>query len=585
MLKRSFNAPLFLSHWSSCDQLVEKNVGANSVNKVSPSVRSAAPKGGAPRGALHALSGILSTAVGPPQPIDEVDKQRLVKLSDPQEALDSSLNLAERSTNLKPSESQCLGHANPEEDEGDIIRDNRSRTEQVVQKQPSFSQHRLRQVERQLRSSLNLSTIFGSTVVETADLFQARQVSLLQYAPSEQTWQSVAQFCENQSLAWRPAFSISQAEFPVMMRHLKRGQSLQLSAANRTPVMMPSPLVESDGDFSATSGVPQGLTPGDATTDTQLMAEMNQWLACWPGSWLLVPIKGAQPARYHHQGVGHSARGVSVPQGALSSRLTSDPLSLLTDEESGHWGVMVLCLSGQTVWSDAGIAATQSIAIELALAMGQAQQYQELIIANQELQKLALSDGLTCLANRRRFDEHLADEWQRLARDKQPLSLILCDLDHFKRYNDSFGHPAGDRCLIRVARALLNGPQRPADLVARYGGEEFAVILPNTDTHGAWRIAKKIHDSIRALKIAHAPDNEEPYVTVTMGVSTVIPGHDTTPQMLVQASDLALYHAKQQGRNRTYVNAHYNTVNPDRGLDSTTPSDTQPKMTPPEESV
>ena len=125
-----------------------------------------------------------------------------------------------------------------------------------------------------------------------------------------------------------------------------------------------------------------------------------------------------------------------------------------------------------------------------------------LAIANRELQQLALEDGLTRLANRRCFDEQLADEWQRLAREQQPLSLILCDLDHFKRYNDTFGHPAGDRCLIRVARALLNGPQRPADLVARYGGEEFAIVLPNTDSYGAWRIAQKIHRNIRALKIA-----------------------------------------------------------------------------------
>ena len=167
------------------------------------------------------------------------------------------------------------------------------------------------------------------------------------------------------------------------------------------------------------------------------------------------------------------------------------------------------------------------------------------------------------MANRRRFDEHLSDEWQRLARDQQPLSLILCDLDHFKRYNDTFGHPAGDRCLIRVARALLNGPQRPADLVARYGGEEFAVILPNTDTHGAWRIAQKIHENIRELKVEHAPNHEEKYVTVTMGVSTVLPGRNSTAQTLVQAADLALYHAKQQGRNRTYVHAHYNTVDTD----------------------
>jgi len=252
-----------------------------------------------------------------------------------------------------------------------------------------------------------------------------------------------------------------------------------------------------------------------------------------------------------------------------------------------HWGILALALPSEQSWSSAAIACAQSIAIELSFAMQQAQQYQSLLLANQELQKLALSDGLTRLANRRRFDEHLSDEWQRLARDRQPLSLILCDLDHFKRYNDTFGHPAGDRCLIRVAKALLSGPQRPADLVARYGGEEFAVILPNTDTNGAWRIAQKIHESIRQLKIAHAADNEKPYVTVTMGVATIIPGHEATAQGLVQAADMALYHAKQQGRDRTYVHAHYNTLNPDDSSSSTVVAETaQPvKLTPPEEAT
>ena len=384
---------------------------------------------------------------------------------------------------------------------------------------------RLRQVEQKLRSSLNIATVLGATVVETAAFLQARQVSLLRYDPSQSCWQPEAQYCGNQTLAWQPPLDFQQADFPALLASLRQGQPICLDA--------------------------------DMANDNAAM-EIQRWQARWPGVWLLVPVK-------RRQTVGYSLNDASGQNG----------LSVWDDSE--HWGIMALAISAPQSWSEMAVAYAQSIVAALEWAIAQAHQHQELLQANQELQKLALSDGLTRLANRRRFDEHLSDEWQRLARDKQPLSLILCDLDHFKRYNDTFGHPAGDRCLIRVARALLNGPQRPADLVARYGGEEFAVILPNTDTHGAWRIAQKIHENIRELKIEHAPDNEEKYVTVTMGVSTVLPGHNSTAQMLIQASDLALYHAKQQGRNRTYVHAHYNTVESDLGR-----SEASLDMTPPE---
>ncbi len=394
--------------------------------------------------------------------------------------------------------------------------------------QRNAQQQRLRQVERNLRKSLNLSTILGATVVESAALFQAQQASLLHYCASKQIWRSVAQYCCNQSLAWGRPISPDLSEYPAVMAQIMHGNAVLLDANQPSP-----------------------------TADTR--HETHQWLACWPGSWLLVPIQNNRTTGYLlNSQVGYSS--TRQPRRWLETET----------EESEHWGILALSLPTNMVWSADAIAGAKSIALELSLAMNQAQQYESLLIANQELQKLALSDGLTQLANRRRFDEHLADEWQRLARDQRPLSLILCDLDHFKRYNDTFGHPAGDRCLIRVARALLSGPQRPADLVARYGGEEFAIILPNTDTNGAWRIAQKIHNSIRALKIAHATDNEKPYVTVTMGVSTIIPGRETTAQVLLQAADLALYHAKQQGRDRTYVHAHYNTVS----TTSSAPSDT-----------
>ena len=374
-------------------------------------------------------------------------------------------------------------------------------------KQQIQQQQRLSQVERKLGETLHFPTITETAVSETAVLFNAQQVSLLHYDAASSACSLVTRHCQNRSLTYQPATTLNQKEFPQLLAHILQGQAVQFS-----------PALAADG----------GCFPAHPS----LGVEAQRWLTQWPGSWLFVPIFNR----------------------------STDSATSSSEETSMLWGVMALALNPGEAWAESAIADVRSIAMTLALVMQHAQQYHELLVANQELQKLALSDGLTSLANRRRFDDHLANEWQRLARDRQPLSLILCDLDHFKRYNDTFGHPAGDRCLIRVARALLSGPQRPADLVARYGGEEFAIILPNTDTHGAWRIAQKIHESVRALKIDHAMDNEEPYITVTMGVSTVIPGHDNTPQMLLQASDLALYYAKQQGRNRTYINAHYNTV-------------------------
>ncbi|MEL6469951.1 MAG: diguanylate cyclase [Cyanobacteria bacterium J06623_4] len=411
-------------------------------------------------------------------------------------------------------------------------------------KQYVLQQTQLRKVERQLRRTLSASAIFGTVVVEAAKLFGAKHVSLLRYQPNAQTFQQVTRYCQNEALAWNPPISFSLSEFPGLVQRLWQGQSLRIFseqlATSFTDSLQASPPLNVQQAAHGQDFLEQSIYALDE--------ECRHWLAQWPGSWLIVPIRN---------------REMGTASGAQTC-----------------WGAMALTLPEHGVWTEGAIAAAQSIAVELTLAIAQSQQYQELLTANQELQKLALSDGLTSLANRRRFDEHLADEWQRLARDQQPLSLILCDLDHFKRYNDTFGHPAGDRCLIRVARALLNGPQRPADLVARYGGEEFAIILPNTDTHGAWRIAQKIHESIRALQIAHAPGNEEPFVTVTMGVSTVVPGHEMTAQMLVQASDLALYHAKQHGRNRTYVNGHYNTVKLDSLPDAHRAPADQPDVMP-----
>ncbi len=178
------------------------------------------------------------------------------------------------------------------------------------------------------------------------------------------------------------------------------------------------------------------------------------------------------------------------------------------------------------------------------------QQAIELRNANEKLQRLAMIDGLTQVSNRRLFDEKLEQEWRRLARSESPLSVILCDVDFFKKYNDTYGHLAGDACLKEVAKAIQLSAKRPADVVARYGGEEFAVILPDTGAAGALRVAENILQQVSSLKIPHRTSGVADHVTVSIGVATTIPNSQMQPSQLVQKADESLYRAKQSGRNR-----------------------------------
>ena len=174
--------------------------------------------------------------------------------------------------------------------------------------------------------------------------------------------------------------------------------------------------------------------------------------------------------------------------------------------------------------------------------------YQQLQQANLELQRLAVLDGLTQIANRRRFDEYLNQEWRRMMREKNHLSLIMCDIDFFKTYNDTYGHLAGDFCLQQVAKAMGSAVKRPGDLVARYGGEEFAVILPQTEEKGAIHLAEQMRLKVRNLQIVHAKSSISQHVTLSLGVAATVPCHDFSPVMLIAAADKALYLAKEAGR-------------------------------------
>jgi len=182
-----------------------------------------------------------------------------------------------------------------------------------------------------------------------------------------------------------------------------------------------------------------------------------------------------------------------------------------------------------------------------------------------ELRRIATIDALTGVANRRGFDEALEHEWRRARRAGDPLALLMIDVDHFKSFNDRYGHPAGDVCLRAVAQALVSTSQRPADLVARYGGEEFVVLLPQTPRLGAEHVAHSILDAVEALAIRHDASSAAPHVTVSVGVTCyddasecwVAPPADSraadlnarcSALDLVRAADKALYHAKRSGR-------------------------------------
>jgi diguanylate cyclase (GGDEF)-like protein len=180
------------------------------------------------------------------------------------------------------------------------------------------------------------------------------------------------------------------------------------------------------------------------------------------------------------------------------------------------------------------------------------------------LETLAIEDSLTGLANRRRFDQSLAEEWARAYRERSCLALLMIDVDHFKSYNDEYGHPAGDECLRGVAKILASEAHRTSDLAVRYGGEEFAMLLPNTDAAGCARIGERIRLAVRAARLIHASNPGSGCVTVSVGGAVCRPALERTAgtASLIDAADRALYAAKQDGRDRIVMSGEVASLLP-----------------------
>ncbi|MBP0001600.1 MAG: diguanylate cyclase [Cyanobacteria bacterium SID2] len=226
-------------------------------------------------------------------------------------------------------------------------------------------------------------------------------------------------------------------------------------------------------------------------------------------------------------------------------------INITTQSEKRMWGWLVLHSCHRIRrWEPWEIELLQRLSEQVSIAIDRVQLYDRLQAANSKLEWLALVDELTQIPNRRHFNHSFEREWRRAARERQPLALILCDIDEFKLYNDTYGHVAGDVCLQQVAEVLRHCLRRGGDLVARYGGEEFAVLLPNTDIMGAVEVARAMQGELQQRNIPHSTSRVTSSVTASFGIAGWVPSARSSSEDLLRATDWALYQAKKSGRDR-----------------------------------
>lgn len=388
----------------------------------------------------------------------------------------------------------------------------------------------LAQMLEHIRESLDIETILQTTVTEVRQFLKTDRVLLYHYESQDQRG------------------IVVDAKDDAANRHPWHPQVYQdlvlLCLLLREPQLIPAvvdwtdPPVAGYTDFLQKCQLRSLLTlpiwrtaslPAGATTEEKPLQSL--------------PVSPHPPAKVPHKGGGGDARHpVSSPS-----------------REKKLWGILIAhdCDEPRQ-WQPGEIEFLKHLTSQVAIAIQQSELYQQLEAANQRLQALTILDSLTGIANRRRFDEVLRTEWQRQAREKMPISLILCDIDYFKLYNDTYGHLAGDACLQQVARAIAACARRSADVVARYGGEEFAAILPDTDAWGANTVAERIREQVAALELPHEKSLVSAYVTLSMGIATTVPpAHLPCATTLIDAADTALYRAKETGRDRVCIGSYH----------------------------
>jgi len=221
---------------------------------------------------------------------------------------------------------------------------------------------------------------------------------------------------------------------------------------------------------------------------------------------------------------------------------TDDSFTLEIHGSSGLLGCLDIIGVDQPRYLDQYKKLSDKIVSICGLAIENARHYQA-------IKDLSDTDGLTGIANRRKLEKHLAHEWNRMRRENKPLTLMMCDIDYFKRYNDLYGHQAGDDCLKKVSSALSGYCRRSGDLIARYGGEEFTLVLPGADREGAKILAEQIRQGIEALELKNEGAPVSDYVTLSIGVSCMVPTAEDAVENLIATADKALYTAKEAGRN------------------------------------
>lgn len=401
-------------------------------------------------------------------------------------------------------------------------------------RQQALRERLLGKMIENIRSSIDTTSILQSTVAEVRQFLKTDRVLIYrcqdwasQFDGEEQKGAIVAGdglpegYIENQNISAALAVSCFvfvecqsvQAIADVSTADLA-GSCKELLADCEIAAVVSVPIWQS-GDWETAKKTQEGTVwEAEKTEDA---AENYIWLPA-----------GCQP----------QAQGKSAPDS-------------MAENGNSLWGMLTAYnCSGVREWQQWEIDFLQHLANQVAIAIEQSQLYRQLAIANQKLQQLATTDGLTGIANRRQFDRVLMLEWRRLAREELPLSLMIFDIDFFKLYNEFYGHLGGDDCLRQVAGAIAIAAKRAGDLAARYGGEEFAVVLPNTSAQGANAVARKICDGIASLKLPHARSPIGPYITLSCGIATAIPSGEESRDTLIRSADSALYQAKTEGKNR-----------------------------------